>query len=140
MSYVVGRVCGHLQCRKSVHDPCSECGRYQTGLAVGPPRLMDPASRVAMPVDVRELVVWLNAKGFIAESVRGTPAPMVLISTRRDQLLDQADVLVKYLTARGATFTTLREPGNPHVHVTYTPGRPAGEIILTDTVSSDVGL
>jgi hypothetical protein len=93
-----------------------------------------------MPIATRELVVWLNAKGFIAESIRGEPGPMVMISARREHLLDQADMLVKYLSSRGVKFSTLKELGTPHVQAVYIPGRPIGDILLFDVTSADAGL
>lgn len=129
MEHEIGTGCSQVDCFRHVHIPCSSCGRFQAGLTVGPPRLMNPAEREAIPYGVRELVVWLNAKGFETRANREAP-PVIQIVVAPEDLIEHTDSLVAYLTAKGVQY-----PGQNLIS-TYDPEVPTAEILVVGLDSS----
>ena len=129
MSFEIGVPCDAPRCLQCVHDLCPSCRRYQAGLAVGPPRLLKPQKRDEIPLSMRELVIWLNAKGFETKACKPSP-PVVQITTRPAALVRHTDYLISYLEAKG-----IQDPES-NIVASYDPRIPIGEILVVGLDSS----
>lgn len=129
MEHEIGIGCSQPDCMRHVYCACTSCGRFQAGLTVGPPRLMTPAERGAIPFGIRELVVWLNAKGFETRATREAP-PVIQVVMAPADLIEHTDSLVAYLIAKG-----VQSPAQNLIS-TYDPDVPIAEIMIVGLDSS----